>query len=216
MGRHCRTLRSSSKNAAESRLRGSKEWHHCSVSAPRNPSTLRARSTDPCITQAGASVQYRNSGTSGLQVGTTTIGLVLKNAGIGKLPRRTRRASPKVLIAAEADVRQFKVTSGQFSTRFAGLFLFARDLAEANLDRLLKPWPTSPKIPAPAMIRALLALKLWGIGRPYHVMPHILDRGSAFFAGLNVLPKKSTLTEYSTRMDSVHLRTLMEAWHSIA
>ena len=30
------------------------------------------------------------------------------------------------------------------------------------------------------------------------------------------MPKKSTLTEYSTRIDAPHLRTLMEAWHGVA
>lgn len=38
-----------------------------------------------------------------LNVGTTTIGLVLREAGFPRLPRR--RATAKVLVAAEADVR---------------------------------------------------------------------------------------------------------------
>jgi len=152
----------------------------------------------------------------GLKAGTTTIGLVLKRAGIPKLPRRSAQAFPKVMIVQEADVRQFHVSSEEFSTRFAGLFLFARDLADANLDALLEKWPTSKKIPAPTMIRALLALKLWGIGRPYHVMPNVLDQGITLFAGLNVMPKKSTLSEYSTRIDLTHLDTLMDQWYPIS
>ena len=152
----------------------------------------------------------------GIKAGTTTIGLVLKNAGISKLPRRMARAVPPVLKAPEADIRQFVPTSAKWQTRFGGLFLFARDLQQARLDPLLTEWPTSKKLPAPTMIRALLALKLWGIGRPYHVMPDILDPGSALFAGLNVMPKKSTLTEYSTRIDATHLRSLMDAWHGVA
>ena len=154
--------------------------------------------------------------TEGIKVGTTTIGLVLKHAGIGKLSRRVARTIPQVLRAAEADVRQFVPTSEKWPTRFGGLFFFARDLQQARLDPLLTAWPTSTKLPAPTMIRALLALKLWGIGRPYHVMPDILDPGSALFAGLQVMPKKSTLAEYSTRIDAAHLRPLMDAWHGIA
>ena len=150
----------------------------------------------------------------GLKAGATTVGNVLKQAGVPKLPRR--KARPRVIKAAQADIRQFKPTVGRWRTRFGGLFLFARDLAQAGLDGLLTDWPTSRKVPAGAMIRALLALKLWGVGRPYHVMPNILDQGSALFAGLNVLPKKSTLSEYSTRVDAVHLRTLMDAWHGLA
>ena len=152
----------------------------------------------------------------GLKAGTTTIGLVLKQAGIPKLPRRSTRKSPTVAIAAHADVRRFHATSSKFSTQFAGLFLFARDLADANIGQLLTTWPTSERIPALTMIRSLLALKLWGIGRPYHVMPSVLDEGIALFAGLNVVPKKSTLSEYSTRVDLDHLDTLMAGWHRIA
>ncbi len=152
----------------------------------------------------------------GIKAGTTTIGLVLKQAGIPKLPRRSIRTSPKVTIAAQADVRRFHATSSTFSTQFAGLFLFARELADANIGQLLTTWPTSKRIPALTMIRSLLALKLWGIGRPYHVMPSVLDEGIALFAGLNVIPKKSTLSEYSSRVDLDHLDRLMAGWHRIA
>ena len=151
-----------------------------------------------------------------LKAGATTVGLVLKKSGFTKLPRRKARVRPRVMAAAEADIRQFKPMTGRWHTRFGGLFLFARDLAQVGLDELLTDWPGNRKVPAGAMMRALLALKLWGIGRPYHVMPDILDQGSGLFAGLNVLPKKSTLTEYSTRIDAAHLRTLMDAWHGIA
>ena len=151
----------------------------------------------------------------GIQVGTTTVGQVITDAGMPRLPRRMRRVASRVLKASEADVRQFQPTLAKWQTRFGGLFLFARDLEQAGLDTLLTDWPASRKLPAPAIVRALLALKLWGIGRPYHVMPDILDQGSALFAGLNVMPKKSTLTEYSTRIDVKHLRTLMDAWHGI-
>ena len=68
-------------------------------------------------------------------------------------------------------------------------------------------------IPANCALRALLALKLWGIGRKDHVMPEILDEGIALFAGLNAMPKRATLIEYSCRVDPRKLGTVMEAWH---
>ena len=148
-----------------------------------------------------------------IQVGTTTIGLVLKQAGFPKLPRRRRRTTTGITAGAPADVRQFKPVAARWFTKFGGLFLFAQDLAQASLEEALTSWPTSRRVPAAAMIRSLLTLKLWGIGRPYRVMPDILDPGSALFAGLNVLPKKSTLTAYSTRVDATHLDTLMDYWH---
>ena len=74
--------------------------------------------------------------------------------------------------------------------------------------------PGSDMIPAGCAFRALLALKLWGIKRPYHVMPDILDAGAALFAGLNAMPKRATLSEYSCRVDPRQLPGLMDHWHA--
>ena len=68
-------------------------------------------------------------------------------------------------------------------------------------------------IPAGHAFRALLALKLWGIGRPPHIMADILDPGIALFAGLNVMPKRASLSEYSSRVDPRLCAGLMERWH---
>jgi hypothetical protein len=58
----------------------------------------------------------------------------------------------------------------------------------------------------------LLALKLFGNARHSHVMSHVLDEGLALFAGLNVIPKRSFLTEYSCRIDPACYPKLMCAW----
>ena len=50
-------------------------------------------------------------------------------------------------------------------------------------------------------MRSLLALKLFGNARHSHVMSAVFDEGLALFAGLNVIPKRSFLTEYSCRID---------------
>ena len=51
------------------------------------------------------------------------------------------------------------------------------------------------------------------MGRPHHVMPDIMDEGLALFAGLNTMPKRSTLTEYSCRVDPRQTPMLMDAWY---
>ena len=56
-------------------------------------------------------------------------------------------------------------------------------------------------VPAAPAVRSLLALKLFGSARHSHVMSSVLDEGLALFAGLNVIPKRSFLTEYSCRID---------------
>jgi hypothetical protein len=58
----------------------------------------------------------------------------------------------------------------------------------------------------------LLALKLFGNARHSHVMSSVLDEGLALFAGLNVVPKRSSLTEYSSRVGPACYPKLMRHW----
>ena len=67
-------------------------------------------------------------------------------------------------------------------------------------------------IPAGCALRSLLALKLFGNARHRHVMSAVLDEGLALFAGLNVIPKRSFLTEYSCRIDPACYPKLMRRW----
>ncbi len=152
-----------------------------------------------------------------IPAGISTIARTIKQAGLPRLWRRTRemREEHHARRAPAADVRRLDLTPRRFRTRFGGLFLFAFDLARLPIDPLLEAggMPGSQRLPAGCAFRALLALKLWGIGRPHHVMPDILDEGPALFAGLNVMPKRSTLSEYSCRVDPRRLPPLMDQWH---
>jgi hypothetical protein len=56
-------------------------------------------------------------------------------------------------------------------------------------------------IPTECAIRSLLALKLICKERKSHVMDMVFDQGIALFAGLNVVPKRSCLAAYSSRVD---------------
>jgi len=66
--------------------------------------------------------------------------------------------------------------------------------------------------PAAHAVRSLLALKLFGSARHSHVMSYVLDEGLALFAGLNMIPKRSFLTEYSCRTDPQCHPELMRLW----
>jgi len=68
-------------------------------------------------------------------------------------------------------------------------------------------------IPAGHALRASLALKLWSIERKSHVMALVADPGLALFCGLNAMPKKSFLSEYSSRINSLKVSRLLAAWH---
>jgi hypothetical protein len=67
-------------------------------------------------------------------------------------------------------------------------------------------------VPAACAVRSLLALKLFGNAPHSQVMSSVLDEGLALFVGLNVVPKRSFLTEYSCRVASSCYPKLMRDW----
>jgi len=142
---------------------------------------------------------------------------LLQEAGFAKLPRRAdeerpARAGPEV--AAVADVRELDLSAQHFRTQFGGLFLFVPYLAKIPLERMLDQagFPGTQQIPAAQAMRSLLAMKLFGSARHSHVMSSVFDQGLALFAGLNVVPKRSFLTEYSCRIPPAAYPKLMSRW----
>jgi hypothetical protein len=142
---------------------------------------------------------------------------ILHEAGFAKLPRRAdeeRAATPRPEAAPIADVRQLDLSAQNFRTQFGGLFLFVPYLAKIPLQRMLEQagFPGTQQIPAAQAMRSLLAMKLFGSARHSHVMSSVFDQGLALFAGLNVTPKRSFLTEYSCRIPPAAYPKLMSRW----
>src|SRR3954452_24789098 len=153
----------------------------------------------------------------GRPLGPVAVSQVLKAEGFARLPQRAddeRPPGPRPTTADVADVRQLDPTPRQLRTRFGGLFLFLPTLTSIPLDRIARQagLPGSRMIPAGCALRSLLALKLFGTARHPHVMSAVLDDGLALFAGLNVTPKRSFLTEYSCRIDPACYPKLMRRW----
>ncbi len=73
--------------------------------------------------------------------------------------------------------------------------------------------PGSKMIPSGHALRSALALKLWSLERKSHVMALVADEGLALFAGLNAIPKKSYLSEYSSRITHSQTTQLLAAFH---
>lgn len=153
----------------------------------------------------------------GPAVSAVTVNQILREEGFARLPRRLDEERPpttKPEQADVADVQQLDLQPRSFRTKFGGLFLFLPDLVPCRLDALLQKaqFPGSAMIPAGCAIRSLLALKLFGNARHSHVMSHVLDEGLALFAGLNVIPKRSFLTEYSCRIEPACYPRLLQGW----
>lgn len=142
---------------------------------------------------------------------------ILREEGFAPLPRRLddeRLEGTGPDVQPVADVRAFEMETYEFETQCGGLFLFIPDMVRLAVPDLAAAagLPGSKAIPAPNALLAVLALKLWSIERKSHVMALAADQGLALFAGLNVIPKKSFLSEYSHRLERRHTLRLLGAW----
>jgi len=154
---------------------------------------------------------------AGSKLSPAAISLILKEEGFARLPRRKDDERPpgtRPEVCAVADVRKLDLSFRKFRTRFGGLFLFIPYLARIPFDQLMEEagFPGSKMVPAAHAMRSLLALKLFGNARHSHVMSDVLDEGLALFAGLNRIPKRAFLTEYSCRIDPACYPRLLNLW----
>jgi hypothetical protein len=153
----------------------------------------------------------------GEKLTTAAIRDILREEGFAPLPRRLdeeRQSLSGPAVQPVADVRMFSLEEREFTTQCGGLFLFVPDLVKLNLPELatVAGLPGSKLIPASNALLSTLALKLWSIERKSHVMSLVADSGLALFAGLNAIPKRSFLSEYSHRLERRHTLRLLGAW----
>ena len=157
----------------------------------------------------------------GQTISPAMVSIILKEEGFARLPRRRDDERPpgmRPTVAPVADARELDLRPRRFRTRFGGLFLFMPYLTEIPFDKIVKRagLPGSRMIPAGHAMRSLLGLKLFGNARHSHIMAHVFDEGPGLFAGLNVIPKRSFLTEYSCRIAPLSCPKLMRLWFDAA
>jgi hypothetical protein len=203
------------------RLRDLPEFFAIARRGPREqPKKSRARDQIIALRKRNYSVYEISQALKeqGTPLGATAVGEVLAAEGFAPLPRRLDSERPAYFgpnVEAVADVREFMLTPREFTTRTGGLFLFIPDLVRLACDT----WAQAAKLPGSTMVpsahalRASLALKLWSIERKSHVMALVADEGLALFCGLNAMPKKSFLLEYSSRITPQKVRRLLAVWH---
>jgi transposase len=156
----------------------------------------------------------------GTPLSATAVREVLAAEGFAPLPRRLDEERPfhvAPTVEATANVKEFVLAEREFTTRMGGLFLFIPDLVQFDGDGVLAraaKLPGSSMIPPPHALRASLALKLWSIERKSHIMALVADEGLALFCGLNAMPKKSFLSEYSSRTTPKQVSCLLAGWHT--
>ena len=159
----------------------------------------------------------RDLAEAGRRISINALTVLLREEGFARLPRRRDEERPATLKADSAevaDVRELDLSPRSFRTTVAGLFLFVPLLEGIDFHRVVEAGrlPGSRMVPAELAVRSLLALKLLGVERKSHVMELVFDPAIALFAGLNVVPKRSYLAAYSSRVDHRANLRLMDAW----
>lgn len=182
-------------------------------SAARN-TIVELRKRNHSVYEISETLKARDIGLS-----PTAVREVLKAEGFAPLPRRLddeRPDRPQPIVEDVADVRQLSLAPRRFETVCGGLFLFVPGLVALNLEALAKRagLPGSKMIPAAHALRSMLALKLWSIEHRSHVMPNVADEGLGLLAGLNVIPKRSFLSEYSSRIGHHQVVKLLTGYHA--
>jgi hypothetical protein len=159
----------------------------------------------------------RELAAAGHGISINALSVLLREEGFERLPRRRddeRPATVKAEAAAIANINELDLSPRSFRTRVGGLFFFVPLMAQIDFDSVLSKvdLPGSGMIPAEQAVRTLLAMKLIGKERKSHVMDLVFDEGIALFAGLNVVPKRSYLAAYSSRIDHRTIDAFMGAW----
>jgi hypothetical protein len=184
-----------------------------------SPARDRVRDLAVAMRKRNLSVydMQRELAAAGHTISINSLTVLLREEGFSRLPRRAddeRPVAVKPEIADVADVRRLDLSPCSFRTPLAGLFLFVPLLDRIDLQAVVTTarLPSSQMIPAAQAVRSLLALKLIGAERKSHVMDLVTDQAIALFAGINVVPKRSYLAAYSSRIDHKACLRFMEAW----
>lgn len=155
----------------------------------------------------------------GVEVSVRTVERVLAEEGFPKLPRRTRLKIGMTVKGADVPDRArpifcVELDGKTFESTGAGVFLFAPFLGQFDLDTVVAKAriPGTKAIPAKNYLLSFLALKLLGTERFAHVGDHSFDEGAGLFAGLNVLPKCTSMSTYSYSLSSEQITALQKAF----
>jgi len=156
-----------------------------------------------------------------ITIALDTIDKILKSEGFAALMRRTQQERQLVQIPkkiAAPMCKALEIRDEEFSTeRGAAPLIFLPLIEELGIINAIKVagYPETSVISATSSVLSFLALKLLGNERLSHEARWNLDRALGFFAGLNVLPKKSTLSSYSYRVSRGTNKKLLSALSEI-
>lgn len=187
---------------------------------PKQPRTAQTvvemviilRKQNYAITDIRAALDAKN-----MPLSLDKINNILKYEGFATLPKRTHQERvsiqlPKKIIPPESV--SWKYSDEIFSTeRAAGVLIFLPLLQSLGIIKAIEDahFPSTSQLGDVQMVLSFLSLKLMGNTRWSHDSVWSMDRVLGLFAGLNVLPKASTLTSYSYRVQRTSNLSLLKS-----
>jgi hypothetical protein len=153
----------------------------------------------------------------GKTVSLDTIDKVLKDEGFAPLPKRTRRE--RLAVSAPGRIEAPKsvaldLTDEKFTTEYgAGPLVFLPLMEKLGVAEAIESagYPQTSELGGVQSVLSFLALKLLGGLRWSHDTKWNMDRALGLFAGLNVLPKSTTLSTYSYRVSRAQNKRFLSA-----
>ena len=155
----------------------------------------------------------------GNEITPRTINRLLQKAGFPPVPRRAKLAIGETVLGAKVpqEARILEPTTLEGRTAqcsIGGIFLFAPFIERLGLPEVVSQarLPGSKQIPPLQYFLSFLALKLIGKERLSQVNDLSFDQGMGLFAGLNVLPKCTPISDYSYRLDPFILDRVLHSF----
>lgn len=179
----------------------------------------------PCDVQDKI-IEYRKQGLSttdihnrlaedDINMSAMTVERVLKNAGFGKLKRRTNSELGKTInnkiIPARSEHLDFTVLEEfKVDCPTLGVFFFIPYILESGIMDIVQECklPESSDIGSTQACLSMLLLKLIGCNRLSHIGSYDQEPGLGIFSGLNILPKPTYMNTYSCRCSETQLMDL--------
>jgi len=151
-----------------------------------------------------------------------TIYNVIQEEGFSRLPRRLKTEKQELQappMKAEKS-KALALNNETFKSAMGGVLVLVSYIADYGIDEIIRKskYPETKQIDRLSSILSFIALKSSNIRRYSADDMWCMDRGLGMFAGLNVLPKTSWYSSYSSRVTSdmnlFFLRALHEKWLS--
>lgn len=159
-----------------------------------------------------------------IRISLRQIHKTLKAGGFPRLPKRTTSEKQQIMLPAMIEApKAFQLDLAtqprkQFTTQYGGVFFFLPVIKELNLHHLIREarYPETEQLNSLNYILSLIFLKLIDKERLSHINDLSLDAGPGLFAGLNVLPKSSSVSSYSYKTErTMNRRFLKGLYHSL-